>query len=94
MPTYLSALDLKQALDSVLVLTQQPDDSTVTCIRKIRDHPFHSRCQVSIAPEGIAIVITATGAASPAADLYHRNEIAISRHFDYDLLDQWSVEPR
>lgn len=44
----LPALDLKQALNGALILTQQPGDSTVACIQQIGDHPFYPSCQVFI----------------------------------------------
>src|SRR5690554_6877551 len=70
---HLPALDLEQALDGVLVLTQQPGNGTVASIRQIGDHPLYPRRQVLIDPGvgfGRPIVITAAGHTGPAAGLY------------------------
>src|SRR5690606_40693675 len=82
------ALDLEQALDGVLVLTQQPGNGTVASIRQIGDHPLYPRRQVLIDPGfglGRLIVITAAGHTGPAAGLHHRHDIALGSHLGQDL---------
>src|SRR5690554_2761960 len=94
---HLPALDLEQALDGVLVLTQQPGNGTVASIRQIGDHPLYPRRQVLIDPGfgfGRPIVITAAGHTGPAAGLHHRPDIALGNHLGHGLIDQSSVESR
>lgn len=47
---HLAALDLEQALEGVLVFTQQPGNSTVASIRQIGNHTLGPRSQALIFP--------------------------------------------
>src|SRR5690554_880115 len=78
---YLPTLDLEQTLDGVLVLTQQPGNGTVACIRQIGDDALDPRRQVLIDLGfgfGRPIVITTTGNSRPTTGLYHRHDMAPS----------------